>query len=229
MNFKEKHKDNKHYSEFQLAVLAISKDKLALIGTVIVILFIVIALCAPWISPYDPNEADISIGRLAPPFTNGHFFGTDGQARDILSRIIWGSRITIPIAAVPILISSLIGITLGLIAGWKSGFLSALIMRSLDVIFAFPAVLLAIAISSVLGSGMLNAMLSMSIVLIPYVSRIVYVETIRIKNSNFIESARVCGLGLFEILFREVLPNIISPVIVYGTTALGGMVVFAAG
>jgi peptide/nickel transport system permease protein len=102
-------------------------------------------------------------------------------------------------------------------------------MRSLDVIFAFPAVLLAVAIAAILGAGMLNASLSMAIVVLPYVARIVYVDTIRIRNSSFIEAARVCGMGSINILLREVLPNIISPVIVYGTTALGGMVVFAAG
>ena len=219
----------KHRSGFHLALLAMSKDKLALTGSVIAGLAILISILAPWISPFDPNDSSLTAGRLAPPFSPEHFFGTDGQGRDILSRLIWGGRVSLPIAAAPILISSVFGIIVGLAAGWRTGILSAVIMRSLDVIFAFPAVLLAVAIAAILGAGMLNASLSMAIVVLPYVARIVYVDTIRIRNSSFIEAARVCGMGSINILLREVLPNIISPVIVYGTTALGGMVVFAAG
>ena len=219
----------RHRSGFQLALLAMSKDKLALTGSVVAVLAILLAILAPWISPYDPNEADMAVGRLAPPFTPGHFFGTDGQGRDILTRLIWGGRTSLPIAAVPVLLSSVLGIFIGLVAGWRTGLLSAVIMRSLDVIFAFPGVLLAVAIAAIMGSGMLIASLSMAIVLLPYVSRIVYVDTVRIRRSTFIEAARVCGMGTMSILLREVVPNIISPIIVYGTTALGGMVVFAAG
>jgi peptide/nickel transport system permease protein len=218
-----------HRSGFQLALLAMSKDKLALAGSVVAVLAVLIAILAPWISPYDPNEADMVVGRLAPPFTPGHLLGTDGQTRDILSRLIWGGRISLPIAAVPILLSSFFGIVLGVVAGWCSGIVSIVIMRSLDVIFAFPGVLLAVAIAAIMGAGMLNVSLSMAIVLLPYVSRIVYIDTVRIRRSTFIEAARVCGMGTMSILLREVVPNIISPVIVYGTTALGGMVVFAAG
>jgi peptide/nickel transport system permease protein len=218
-----------HRSGLHLALLALSKDKLALAGTIVTLLAIFISILAPWISPYDPNESDMTAGRLAPVLTPGHLFGTDGQARDILSRLIWGGRVSLPIAAVPIVLSSVLGLILGLIAGWRPGVLSAIIMRSLDVIFAFPAVLLAVAIGAILGPGMLNASLSMAIVLLPYVARIVYVETIRLRGSTFVEAARVCGMGDMGILTREVFPNVLSPIIVYGTTALGGMVVFAAG
>jgi peptide/nickel transport system permease protein len=129
----------------------------------------------------------------------------------------------------PILLSSVFGLILGLLAGWHGGILSAIIMRTLDVIFAFPAVLLAVAIAAILGPGMANASLSMAIVLLPYVARIVYVDTIRVRGSTFIEAARVSGMRPSGIILREVVPNVLSPIIVYGTTALGGMVVFAAG
>jgi peptide/nickel transport system permease protein len=218
-----------HRSGLQLALLAISKDKLALAGTIIVLVAIAISVLAPWISPYNPNDADTAVGRLAPMFAPGHLFGTDGQARDILSRLIWGGRISLPIAAVPILLCSVFGLLLGLVAGWYGGIVSALVMRSLDVIFAFPAVLLAVAIAAILGPGMMNASLSMAIVVLPYVARIVYVDTVRLRGSTFIEAARICGMSSTGILIREVLPNVLSPIIVYGTTALGGMVVFAAG
>jgi ABC-type dipeptide/oligopeptide/nickel transport system permease subunit len=219
----------RHRSGLELALLAISKDYLALGGTLVTVLVVIITILAPWISPYDPNDADYDIGRLAPLFTPGHLLGTDGQARDILSRLIWGGRVSLPIAALPILLSSVFGLLLGLIAGWYSGILSAVIMRTLDVIFAFPAVLLAVAIAAILGSGMANASLSMAIVLLPYVARIVYVDTIRLRGSTFIEAARISGMRPGGIILREVVPNVLSPIIVYGTTALGGMVVFAAG
>lgn len=218
-----------HRSGWQLALLALAKDRLALGGSIITVLAILVSILAPWISPYDPNDSDMIAGRLAPLFTPGHLLGTDGQARDILSRLMWGGRVSLPIAAVPIALSSVLGLVLGLVAGWRSGVVSGLIMRSLDVIFAFPAVLLAVAISAILGPGMLNASLSMAIVLLPYVARIVYIDTIRMRGSTFVEAARICGMGSLGILAREVFPNVLSPIIVYGTTALGGMVVFAAG
>ena len=102
-------------------------------------------------------------------------------------------------------------------------------MRMLDVIFAFPGVLLAVAVAAILGPGMMNAMLAMSIVVLPYVARIVYVETVNLRGAPFIEAARVCGMAPAGIVIREVLPNVLSPVIVYGTTSLGALVVFAAG
>ena len=102
-------------------------------------------------------------------------------------------------------------------------------MRMLDVIFAFPGVLLAVAVAAILGPGMMNAMLAMSIVVLPYVARIVYVETVNLRGAAFIEAARVCGMAPAGIVIREVLPNVLSPVIVYGTTSLGALVVFAAG
>lgn len=218
-----------HRSGLQLALLAMGRDKLALAGTLVVLITLVLTIAAPWVSPYDPNEADPAVGRLAPPFTPGHIFGTDGQGRDILSRLIWGGRVSLPIAAVPIIVSSVLGLIIGLVAGWFTGPLRVVLMRSLDVIFAFPGVLLAVAVAAILGPGMMNAMLAMSIVVLPYVARIVFVETIRLRDSTFIEAARVCGMGTMGILVREILPNVLSPVIVYGTTSLGGMVVFAAG
>src|SRR5262249_39468410 len=161
-------------------------------------------ILAPWISPYSPTVADRGAGRLAPPFTAGHFLGTDGQSRDVLSRLIWGGRVSLPIAAVPILASSLIGLVLGLLAGQGGGSLGSIIMRALDVLFAFPGVLLAIAVAAIMGPGMMNCMLAMTIVITPYVGRLVYTETVRLRRSEFVEAARVGGAGTFGILWREI-------------------------
>ena len=216
-------------SELRLAWAAVAKDHLAVGGFMIFGLVVFVSTFAPLLSPYDPTVASEAAGRLAPPFTPGHLMGTDGQGRDVLSRIIWGGRISIPIALAPIVASSILGLALGLLAGFAGRVLRGFIMRSLDVIFAFPGVLLAVAVAAILGPGMMNVMLAMSIVLLPYVSRIVFVETVRILQMEFIEAARVCGTGTIRLLFREVLPNVIGPVIVFGTTSLGGMLVLAAG
>jgi peptide/nickel transport system permease protein len=218
-----------HNSELRLALGAVARDRLALAGLIVLLLAIAVALLAPLISPYDPAAGSATAGRLAPPFTPGHLLGTDEQGRDILSRIIWGGRISLPIAFAPIVVSSIVGLALGLAASFAGSLLAEAIMRTLDVIFAFPGVLLAIAVAAIMGPGMMNVMLAMSIVLLPYVTRIVYVETAGLLASDFIEAARVCGTGPVRMLFREILPNVIGPVIVFATTSLGGMLVLSAG
>ena len=216
-------------SELGLAWGAMAKDRLALAGLVVFVITILAAVLAPLLSPYDPNVASETAGRLAPPLTPGHVLGTDGQGRDVLSRIIWGGRVSIPTAVAPIVLSSVTGLVLGLVAAFSGRLGTAAIMRSLDVVFAFPGVLLAVAVAAIMGPGMMNVMLAMSIVLLPYVTRIVHVETVRILRMDFIEAATVCGTGRTRLLFRELLPNVVGPVIVYGTTSLGGMLVLAAG
>jgi peptide/nickel transport system permease protein len=215
--------------ELLLALSAMSRDKLALAGSIILIMVILVTILAPWISPYSPTEAHRDVGRLAPPLTTGHLLGTDGQSRDVLSRLIWGGRVSLPVAAVPILLSSVFGLILGLLASQMGGWIGAVIMRFFDVLFAFPGVMLAIAVAATLGPGMMNCMIAMTIVITPYVGRLVYTEAVRLRRSEFVDAARIAGIGLWGIVWREILPNILSPVIVYGTTSLGGMVVFAAG
>lgn len=216
-------------SEFVLALAAMTRDRLALAGVVVLVVVVLAAILAPWISPYSPTEAHRAVGRLAPPLTPGHLLGTDGQSRDVLSRLIWGGRVSLPIAAAPILLSSVIGLALGLVASQAGGWIGGIIMRFFDILFAFPGVMLAIAVAAALGPGMMNCMLAMTIVITPYVGRLVYTEGMRLRRSDFVDAARIAGVGLWGIIWREILPNVVSPVIVYGTTSLGGMVVFAAG
>jgi ABC-type dipeptide/oligopeptide/nickel transport system permease subunit len=216
-------------SEWRLALVALARDRVALAGVLIILAVIVSAVAAPWISPYDPDMPQRGASRLAPPLIPGHLLGTDDQGRDVLSRLIWGARIAIPTALTPILTSSVVGLAAGLVAGYVRGVAGGVIMRMMDVIFAFPAVLLAVAIAAILGPGIANAVIAMSIVLLPFVARIVYVETVKVSRQDFVEAARVCGSGTFSILMRDILPNILSPVIVFGTTSLGAMLVLAAG
>jgi ABC-type dipeptide/oligopeptide/nickel transport system permease subunit len=216
-------------SELGLAFAAVRRDRLAMAGAIILAVVILATIFAPWISPYSPSEAHRAVGRLAPPLTPGHLLGTDGQSRDVLSRLIWGGRVSLPVAAVPIILSSMIGLVLGLLASQLGGWIGAIIMRFFDVLFAFPGVMLAIAVAATLGPGLMNCMLAMTIVITPYVGRLVYTEAVRLRRSDFVDAARVAGMRTWGIVFREIMPNVLSPVIVYGTTSLGGMVVFAAG
>jgi peptide/nickel transport system permease protein len=215
-------------TQLHLIYNALKKDKLAMTSLVFMILVIVMSVFAPWIAPYGYNEADPSL-RLKPPLTPGHVLGVDGQGRDILSRLIYGGRISLPIAAAPVLVSGVVGLFLGLFAGYSKGYLNQIIMRIMDVFFAFPMVLLAIAIAGIMGPGMMNVMLSLSIVLVPYISRVAFTATMVIRDTEFVEAARAGGAGPFRVIFMEILPNIFSPILVYCTTVTANMVVMAAG
>ena len=215
-------------SEWRIFWEAFSRDRLAVAAAAAILAVCLAALLAPVISPYDPTVGDNSM-RLAPLGTPGHWLGLDGQGRDILSRLLWGGRVSLAIALLPVAVATLISVFLGLVAGYFGGTVDMLIMRALDVFFAFPAVLLAVAIAGVLGPGMLNVMLSITIVLIPYISRVAYMATVTVKNELFVDQARVCGARPWEILVHHILPNTLSPVIVYGSTLVGIMIVLGAG
>ena len=215
-------------SEWRIFWEAFSQDRLALGAAALIGLVCLASVLAPVLSPYDPTVGDNSL-RLAPLGTPGHLLGLDGQGRDILSRLLWGGQVSLIIALLPVTVASVISVFLGLVAGFFGGKVDMLIMRTLDVFFAFPAVLLAVAIAGVLGPGMLNVMLSITIVLIPYISRVAYMATVTVKNELFVDQARVSGARPRQILFHHILPNTLSPVIVYGSTLVGIMIVLGAG
>jgi peptide/nickel transport system permease protein len=215
-------------SSLRLFWLALKRDKVAMASAIFLALVVVVTIFAPWIAPYGPYEAETSL-RLKGPFTGGHILGLDEQGRDILSRLIYGGRISLPVALIPVTIATAISVVLGLIAGYYRRGLGEVIMRVLDIFYAFPTVMLAIAIAGILGPGMMNVMLSIIIVLIPYITRVVYTATMVVSEEDFIQAARACGASDVRIIFQEVLPNVLSPVIVYGTTTMGLQVVFAAG
>jgi len=179
-------------SEWRIFWEAFSRDRLAVGAAVLIGVVCLISALAPVLSPYDPTVGDNAL-RLAPVGTPGHLLGLDGQGRDILSRLIWGGQVSIIIALLPVTVASLVSVLLGLVAGFFGGKVDMVIMRTLDVFFAFPAVLLAVAIAGVLGPGMLNVMLSLTIVLIPYISRVAYMATVTVKSELFVDQARVSG------------------------------------
>ena len=204
------------------------KDRTAVIGGLIVLGVVSAALLAPWIAPHDPYTG-IGAMRLAPPGTEGHWLGVDGQGRDILSRLLYGGRITLVVAIVPILAAAAVSLFIGMVAAYFPGKFSELIMRILDVLFAFPMVLLAIAISTIVGVGMGTIMVAVFIMNIPYMSRIVYNTTVTEKTREYVEAAQALGSTGLEILVHELLPNVVSNLIVYATTLIGIVIVFASG
>ncbi len=216
---------------FDLAVegwRAFSRDRLALLGLLIVAVASVATILAPWVSPDDPTGG-LGTERLLAPLSGGHLLGTDGQGRDILSRLIWGGRVSLPIGVVPVAIALPTSVVLGITAGYFQGWVGQVIMRTLDVFLAFPLVLLGIAMVSVLGPGMMNVMIAIVLIEIPYMTRIVFTETSLMRRRDFILAARVSGSGMPTILFQEILPNILATLIVYSATIIGAMIVIGAG
>jgi ABC-type dipeptide/oligopeptide/nickel transport system permease subunit len=223
-----KHRVNRiKNNSLRQSVRVFTKDRLAVIGAVIVLVSILSAVLAPLIAPYDPNIGEGS-KRLLPMGTPGHILGLDDQGRDILSRLIYGGRLSLLSAIIPITLMFAISLALGLIAGYFTR-LGEVIMRVLDVLFAFPTALLAIAISAIIGTGLTTIMLSISIVMLPYMTRVVFTSTINEKNKEYVEAAKALGATKFEIIFKEILPNVITDLIVYTTTLMGTTIVFASG
>jgi peptide/nickel transport system permease protein len=188
---------------------------------------VVLAIIGPWVA------GNVTAGnlrdRLLSPGQGGHLLGTDGQGRDVLARLIAGTRPSMISGVVPVLIAGVLGGGLGIAAGLSGRRVHALVMRTLDVFYAFPAVLLAIAIAAALGSGTTNTVISLSVVLIPPIARIAETETLQLRDMDFMESARASGAGRWAIAARQVLPNVIPALIVYCTTLVGLALVFAGG
>jgi len=196
-------------------------------GGVIVLFFVVTAILAPWLSPYNPNEGDLT-QRLQPP-TGEHILGTDPLGRDILSRVIHGARISLQIQIVSVTIALIIGIFLGMVGGYYGGFFDHLIMRVMDILLAFPGIFLAIAIIAVLGPGLANLMLAAGIYSIPQFARIVRGSVLSLKEKEFVEAARAVGEKDFSILFRYLLPNSMAPIIVQTTLRMATVLLTASG
>jgi peptide/nickel transport system permease protein len=207
---------------------ALRRDKLSIASAAVIGIVALAAIFAPWISPYDPNFADSAL-RLKPIGTPGHILGLDGQGRDILSRLIWGGRVSLATGIVPVVIAGLLSMLLGLLAGYLGGKTDAVIMRTLDVFFAFPQVLLGIAIAGFLGPGMMNVMISIGVVLSPWITRVAYTAVRAAKGQQYVEMAKACGANQWQIMFIHILPNCLSPVIVYSTTIVSVMIVLGAG
>jgi len=197
-------------------------------GAIIVSLVVLAALLAPVLSPYDPIEGH-PIDRLKGIGTPGYLLGADQQGRDMLSRLMWGARSSLAIAVVPLAVAGLIGLVLGSVAGYSGRIVETLIMRGMDIVFGLPPILLAIAVAATLGPGLVNLMISLTIVLIPPMTRVTYQVVVILKEQTFIEAARASGASSFKIIFNQILPNSVAPVIAYATSLAGAILVFGAG
>lgn len=207
---------------------AFRRDRSATLAALLLLALAAGAILAPWITFHGPDEADNAM-RYAPLLSPGHLLGTDQQGRDMLARLLWGGRISLLVGVAPTLIATAIGLALGMLAGYVRGVTDQIIMRSLDVLFAFPMVLLAIAVAGTLRPGVSTEMIAITIVLIPYIGRLARTATLSVIALPFIEAARAAGGAPVSIVLRYILPNVFGPILVYATTLMGLMIVVGSG
>ncbi|EWG11521.1 nickel transporter permease [Cytobacillus firmus] len=206
---------------------ALIRNKMSLVGGSIVFIYIILAVLAPLISPYDPYEIDL-VNKLQPPSAD-HIMGTDDKGRDIFSRILYGSQLSLAVGFVSVFIGALFGIVLGIISGYYGGWVDTIIMRFIDVLLAFPGLLLALAIVSALGPSLINVMIAVGVFSIPTFARIVRGSTLSVKKMEYVDAIRVLGASDLKIIFVHILPNIMSPIIVQGTLRLATSILSVAG
>ncbi|HHE72190.1 MAG TPA: ABC transporter permease [Chloroflexi bacterium] len=232
--------DYRANSLWRLMLRRILRQRSAIVGLVILGALVLVAIFAPLLAPYDPEEVLIGVEPVTkrqapcihllgcPADQPQHLMGIDGNVRDQFSRIIYGTRVSLFIGLTTISFAIIIGTTLGAIAGYAGGWADNIIMRLMDVLMAFPSLLLAIAIVNVLGRGLQNALLAIAIVNVPTYARVMRASVLSIKQNEFVEASRALGGGPVWILFRRILPNSLSPLIVQGTLGIAGAVLEAA-
>ncbi len=195
------------------------KNKLAFSGFIILLIFIILAIAAPLIAPYDPFEMNTD-EMLQGPSIN-HWFGTDQFGRDILSRIIHGTRISFKVGIISVGISLVVGVAMGIVAGFYGKWVDIIVSRIIDIMFSFPDIFLALVIMALLGTSLTNVMIAIGIVYTPIFARIARGATLTVKENAYIEAARSIGVGDIMIILRHILPNILAPIIVQTTLSFG--------
>ncbi len=218
---------NKKRSQWLDVWMRLKKNKSAMFGMFIIGLLFFCAIFADVIAPFGYDDQNLSIAFTKP--NSQYWFGTDNFGRDIYSRIIYGSRISLQVGFVAVSISMVIGGALGAIAGFFGGKLDNIIMRTMDILLAIPSILLAISIVSALGPGLINVMIAVGISSIPSYSRIVRASVITLKDQEFVEAARAVGTSNFRIITKHIIPNSLAPIIVQATLGVAGAILSAAG
>jgi len=206
----------------------LAKDPVTLVAAFVLLLIVLSAIFAPLLAPYDPYQGNV-MARLKPVGFEGHVLGTDETGRDMLSRLLHGGRLSLLSGLVPVAFALLIGGTLGILAGFLGGFWNSVIMRVTDVFFAFPSILLAIAIVGLLGAGLFNTLLSLTLVFIPQVIRISESVTTQVRSLDFVEAAKLSGAGPLTLIRHQILPNVLGPILVYATSLVSLSIILAAG
>ena len=210
-----------------LLLRMLRENHLAAVSAVVILLFALAAVCAPLLAPYDPNEMDLMRSLVAP--CAAHPLGTDDAGRDILSRLLFGSRISLLVGVIPALVSMVIGAVLGAVSGYLGGWVDTLIMRLADIMLAFPSILLVMVIMYTLGDGLPNLFLALSILSWAEVARVVRAETLHLKQSEYMEAARVIGVRRGTAIVRHILPNCLPTLIVLFSLAIPASIMSESG
>ncbi|MBL8301437.1 MAG: ABC transporter permease [Ideonella sp.] len=204
------------------------RDKVALGAGVFVLGLLALAAVGPWLAPADPYASSL-LSRLKPIGTEGFPLGTDELGRDMLSRLIVGARLSLFMGLTPVFFAFVLGTAIGIVAGFAGGWLNTVIMRTIDVFYAFPSVLLAIALSGALGAGIVNSLISLTIVFIPPIARVAESVTTQVRGRDYVEAARASGAGAFTIVRVHVLGNVLGPIFVYATSLIAVSMILASG
>ena len=203
-------------------------NPVAVLSASLLVVIILAALLAPWLAPADPYKASM-IRRLLPLGSPGYLLGTDELGRDMLTRLMFGGRVSLLMGVLPVLFAFVVGTSIGVIAGYVGGWLNMVIMRVFDVFYAFPSVLLAVAIAGALGPGMSNSLIALTLVVVPQVVRVAESVTTQVRQLDYIDAARLSGAGSLSIIRTHVLGNVLGPVFVYATGLVSVSMILASG
>ncbi len=212
---------------FQESIHQLKRNKAAVAGLIVIAVFLFVGIFAPLISPHNPLDQNISI-RKAPPFTEGFILGTDSLGRDMLSRLIYGARISMVIGVVSVGIALVFGLLIGVVSGYYGGWFDKLVMRIIDIMLAFPYVLLTIVIVAILGASLTNAMIAIGISQIPRYVRLVRASVLAEKENDYVNAERSIGASNFELMFGSILPNCLAPISVQATLGVGEAILSSA-
>ncbi len=204
------------------------RDPVAIGAGIVILILFILAVFGQQLAPMDPYASSI-MRRLRPIGFEGHPLGTDELGRDMLSRLIVGAKLSLFMGIAPVVLAFVIGSTIGIIAGYAGGFINSMIMRTIDIFYAFPSVLLAIALSGVLGAGITNSLISLTIVFIPPIARVAESVTTQIRGRDFVEAARASGANAMTIVRVHVLGNVLGPIFVYATSLIAVSMILASG
>jgi len=204
------------------------RDPLTIAVTIILLGVVFISLCAPLVAGADPYAGSV-LARLKPIGTPGHWLGTDETGRDLWARLCYGGRLSLLAGILPVMIALIAGGFLGILAGYLGGVVSTLIMRTMDVFYAFPSILLAIAICGLLGNGLSNSILALAVVFIPPMVRISETVTAQARQLDFVEAARASGASTLQVIRHHVLPNVLGPIVVYASSLISVAIILSSG
>ena len=206
----------------------LARDPVGMACLVVLLLVALSAVFAPLVAPFDPYKGGMT-RRLLAPGQRGFLLGTDELGRDMLSRLVYGGRVSLAMGLVPVVLATAIGGALGVVAGFYGRHVNMVIMRVVDVFYAFPSVLLAVAMAGVLGSGILNSLISLTLVFIPPVARVAESVTTGVRNQDYVEAARATGAGSFRIITQHVLANVVGPVLTYASSLVSVAIIISSG